>query len=71
MKNPNWHPEAMSQLTVAQRRNLRLIFRIHLPHVAPRERVSFESLVRHGLATRKHESYAITAKGLKFLKGEA
>lgn len=51
--NPNWHPEAPSQLTVAQRRNLHLLLSAgpSVPRHNGRKRVSLDSLVRHELAT--------------------
>ena len=51
--NPNWHPEAPSQLTVAQRRNAKRLLGSDIHPIGGSERISMASLVRHGLAKLK------------------
>lgn len=70
IKNPDWRPSSWSQLTVAQRRHLRLLAGLvcYIP-LRKRDIKSFDSLVRHGLAIRgKEDLYVITASGQKMLK---
>ena len=58
--NPDWHPEAPSQLTAAQRRNLRLLLAggVIRPY-SNRQEQSLVSLVRHELAVKVNDANQI------------
>ncbi len=62
IRNPNWHPESSSQLTVAQRMNCKRLLDGGQFVVDRRKEASFVSLVRHGLAKFVTPYYQPTAK---------
>ena len=55
--NPDWHPNAWSQLTTSQRSNLRRLVIGPVKPTHARQKQSLDSLVRHGLAVAEGESY--------------
>ncbi len=71
IRNPNWHPKSLAELTVAQRRNLKRLANGLVAAKTAREIGSFDSLCRHGLCGRHGYLFGITPKGRRALSGSS